>query len=384
MAHYHLQGSVPPKRHTQFRQPDGSLYHEEIFSVAGFSGISSLLYHTSAPAQASHFRVVEGTELKEHDAGALTPHAYRCDALVSDGSAIEARRPLLFNDTVVVSFATTDVSMSDFYRNGLADELVLVQSGSGTLHTQFGALRFGPEELVLIPRGTIVQWELDGPTRMLVVETSDPLEIPSGLRNEFGQMLERAMFCERDLRLPELGEPTVERGPHLVQVKHGTKVTEVTLDEHPFDVVGWDGYVYPHVLPLADIEPITGSLHQMPDVYQILATAGAAICVIPPHPLDYHPLAVPSPPHHTNVDSDEVMFLVSGTVPGRKAGATGQLTFHPRGLTHGPKAGGYEASVGATHTDMTAFMIDTFQTLRPTTNAVEIEDPEYYREWLVH
>ena len=30
------------------------------------------------------------------------------------------------------------------------------------------------------------------------------------------------------------------------------------LDYHPFDVVGWDGYVYPWTFNIHDFEPITG------------------------------------------------------------------------------------------------------------------------------
>jgi homogentisate 1,2-dioxygenase len=165
-------------------------------------------------------------------------------------------------------------------------------------------------------------------------------------------------------------------------VQHGDSITEIVLCRHPFDVVGWDGYTYPYVLNMLDVEPITGSLHQMPDQYQVFGSASAAVCVMPPHLLDYHPLAVPSPPVHNNVDSDEVMFLVAGTVPGRKAGPLGQITLHPAGLAHGPKDGAYEASVGATTTDLLAFMVDTFEPLTLTAAAAGVENADYYREWL--
>lgn len=273
--------------------------------------------------------------------------------------------------------------MNDFARNSSADEIVLVQDGTGALVSPFGRLGFGPQDLLIIPRGTTVQWQLDSPSaRLLSMESSEPIEVPPKLRNEYGQLLERSLYCERDLRVPELSEPTVGSGRYRVLVQHGTGRTEVTLDQHPFDVIGWDGYLFPYALNLADVEPITGSLHQMPDVYQILGTAGTVICVVPPHKLDYHPLAIPSPPSHNNVDSDEVMFTVSGLVPGRTTGHAGHLTFHPRGITHGPKAGAYEASIGAHETDLTAFMIDTFATLKPTSAAAAVEDNSYYREWL--
>ena len=51
MAYYYKLANIPPKRHTQFRQPDGSLYHEELVSSKGFSGIYSNLYHINAPTR---------------------------------------------------------------------------------------------------------------------------------------------------------------------------------------------------------------------------------------------------------------------------------------------------------------------------------------------
>ncbi|WP_319457021.1 MULTISPECIES: homogentisate 1,2-dioxygenase [unclassified Mycobacterium] len=383
MPFYSRAGSLPAKRHSQFRQPDGSLYHEELFSTVGFSGISSLLYHVAPPVQASGFRALAPVELKEQPPEALRPRAFDTSALRTSGDAISSRIPLLFNDSVVISFATPDHSMDHFARNSVADEIVLIQEGSGALLSPFGQLRFGPEDLVIIPRGTTVQWQLDSASaRMLAMESNDPIEVPEKLRNEYGQLLEKSLYCERDLRVPELTAPTVGKGSYPVHVKHGTSRTEVILDQHPFDVVGWDGYLYPYALNLSDVEPITGSLHQMPDVYQILGAAGSVICVVPPHKLDYHPLAIPSPPSHNNIDSDEVMFTVSGLVPGRTSGHSGHLTFHPRGITHGPKAGAYEASIGIEETDLTAFMVDTFAPLKLTNDAVGVEDDSYYRQWL--
>jgi homogentisate 1,2-dioxygenase len=46
MPFYHKLGSIPHKRHTQFRKPDGDLFREELMGTRGFSGIQSILYHT--------------------------------------------------------------------------------------------------------------------------------------------------------------------------------------------------------------------------------------------------------------------------------------------------------------------------------------------------
>ncbi len=383
MPFYQRSGQIPPKRHSQFRQPDGSLYHEELFSTVGFAGVSSLLYHLRPPTQARSYRRLDPVVLAERDSEALRPHAFDMSALKSSGDPVSSRVPMLFNDTTVISAGTPDTSMAHFARNATADELVLVHEGAGVLLSTFGELRFGPQELILIPRGITVQWRLDpGPARFLTMESTDPIDVPTKLRNEHGQLLERSPYSERDIRVPVLTEPEDATGEFAVHVKHGQEVTEVIFDNHPFDVVGWDGYAYPYALRLSDVEPITGSLHQMPDNYQAFGSASAAICVIGPHKLDYHPLAIPAPPNHSSVDCDEVLYIVEGTVPGRNVSAGGQMTYHPRGITHGPKPGGYEASIGMEETDLTAFLIDTFAPLRLTTGADEVEDADYYRQWL--
>lgn len=383
MPFYRRAGLIPAKRHTQFRQPDGGLYFEELFSTAGFSGVSSLLYHCGHPAETVSFSQQGGREVTGESSADLRPRSFDATALRSTGDAVTSRVPLLFNRSVTISLGTPDTSMAGFARNAVRDELIMIHEGTGELLSPFGSLRFGPMDLILIPRSVTVQWRLDdGPSRMFTVESVDPIDIPTKLRNEHGQLLESSPFCERDIRTPELPPPVVEVGAFPVRVQHGNSVTEIVLRRHPFDVVGWDGYTYPYALNMLDVEPVTGSLHQMPDQYQVLGSRSAAVCVMPPHFLDYHPLAVPSPPVHNNVDSDEVLFLVAGTVPGRKPGPLSQITLHPAGLAHGPKDGAYEASIGTRWTDLLAFMVDTFEPLQQTAAATKIEDASYYREWL--
>src|ERR1700747_1497022 len=45
MPYYNKLGTIPHKRHTQFRKADGGLFSEQLFSTEGFSNDSSLLYH---------------------------------------------------------------------------------------------------------------------------------------------------------------------------------------------------------------------------------------------------------------------------------------------------------------------------------------------------
>src|SRR3954453_16858449 len=50
MPYYRSAGSVPRKRHTQHRTPEGGLYSEELMGEEGFSSDSSLLYHVGVPS----------------------------------------------------------------------------------------------------------------------------------------------------------------------------------------------------------------------------------------------------------------------------------------------------------------------------------------------
>lgn len=381
---YCQRGTVPAKRHSQHRRPDGQLLHEELFSAQGFSGISSLLYHLVPPTRATSYQMLPSVEIKECPPDVLRPHMFDTTRVARSGDAVSGRVPLVFNSRSVVSFVAPDAAMEYFARNAICDELALIVGGTGALLSPFGRLEFGPGDMIVVPRGTTTRWVTDSDvqTRMLVFESTDPIEIPAHLRSMSGQLLEKSPFCERDLRAPAWQEPATETGEFPVRVKSGSAVTEVILEGHPFDVVGWDGCLYPFALNVKEVEPITGSLHQMPDRYQVLGTVGAAICVVGPHKLDYHPNAVPSPPNHINLDSDELMFTLSGTVPGRTQSGSGQLTFHPRGLHHGPNTGGYERSIGLEETDLTAFMIDTFQALSLTTDALDCDDESYTNRWV--
>ena len=69
------------------------------------------------------------------------------------------------------------------------------------------------------------------------------------------------------------------------------------------------------------------------------------ICNFVPRKVDYHPLAIPVPYYHSNVDSDEVMFYCGGDYEARKGSgiALGSITLHPGGHSHGPQPGAAEA-----------------------------------------
>ena len=122
-----------------------------------------------------------------------------------------------------------------------------------------------------------------------------------------------------------------------------------TYATHPFDVVGWDGCLYPYAFNVADFEPITGRIHQPPPAHQVFEGDNFVICNFVPRKVDYHPLSIPVPYYHSNVDSDEVMFYCGGDYEARKGSGIGQgsISLHPGGHAHGPQPGAYERRIGA-------------------------------------
>jgi homogentisate 1,2-dioxygenase len=159
--------------------------------------------------------------------------------------------------------------------------------------------------------------------------------------------------------------------------------TVYTHPTHPFDVVGWDGCLYPYTFNVADFEPITGRIHQPPPVHQVFEAANFVVCNFVPRKVDYHPLAVPVPYYHSNVDSDEVMFYCGGDYEARKGSgiALGSVSLHPGGFTHGPQPGAVERSLGVESFDELAVMVDTFRPLEIGSGAAGCEDSEYAWSW---
>lgn len=382
MTFYHKLGEIPHKRHTQFRKPDGSLYREEVMGLEGFSGIQSILYHHFLPPRVLHVEDL-GTATPDYaDFGAIRHRAFSTANLPSGGDPVQARRVLLGNRDVTLGVARPTQSMSYFYRNAQAYEVWFVHEGSGTLRTQFGSLPFGVGDYLVIPFGVTWQMQLSGEARFFVIESPSQIEPPKRYRNKFGQLLEHAPYCERDIRTPEVLETFTERGEFEVRVKVRDRLSRHVLDHHPFDVVGWDGYLYPWAFSIHDFEPITGRIHQPPPVHQTFEGGNFVVCSFVPRLFDYHPQGIPAPYNHSNVNSDEVIYYAEGNFMSRRGIERADITLHPSGLPHGPQPGATEASLGAVQTEELAVMVDTFHPLEITTAALELEKLEYMGSWL--
>jgi homogentisate 1,2-dioxygenase len=383
MPSYVREGSVPHKRHIQFRRPDGGLYAEELFSTKGFESVYSLLYHLHPPTATLDVRPWSRPAIAFMPNEPLRNRHLRTSALQPrESDAIESRTPLLGNEDVVISIADARAPMEYFYRNTGGDELLFVHRGSGVIETQFGELAYRDHDYVVIPTGTTYRIQPGAATRLLVYETTGDVTLPKRYRNAFGQLEEHAPYYERDFRAPSLKAPIDTQGEYEIRVTNGGRNAIYIVQNHPCDVVGWDGYCYPYAFNLEEFAPITGKLHQPPPAHATFEAPGAAFCAFVPRLFDYHPLAIPVPYNHSSVDCDEVLYYVSGNFMSRRGVEEGSITLHAAGAPHGPQPGAVEQSLGKKSTDEIAVMIDTFKPLRLTEAALECEDPLYFRSWV--
>ncbi|MEA2652349.1 MAG: homogentisate 1,2-dioxygenase, partial [Chloroflexota bacterium] len=338
---YVRRGEVPHKRHTQFHREDGGLYAEELFGVEGFTGRASLLYHHTPPTQTHAIEKVRDVVIEQSTDEASGPHRHRLvntKDMEPAGDGVTGRVPLFYNADVTFGVALPSEPMERFYRNGEADEMYFVHEGTGTLETNFGPIDYGPGDYLVIPIGTTFRLRpADGSAqRMLWVESPSSIVPPKRYRNDFGQLLEHSPYCERDIRPPAEVPPTLEDGDFVIEVKTRGKVTAYHYRHHPFDLVGWDGHLWPFAFNIGDFEPITGRVHQPPPVHQTFAGRNYVICSFVPRKFDYHPLAIPAPYNHSNINSDEVIYYVAGNFMSRRGVDISSFTVHPAGIPHGP------------------------------------------------
>lgn len=385
MPFYHTLGLIPPKRHTQFAKPDGSgLYYEQLFGTIGFDGMSSLLYHIHRPTMVKAVgESIDMTPKVAVEKNMLSRKLIGFNVEPVD-DFIESRVPLLVNKDVIFGLAAPRRSMVDyFYKNADADEMLFIHKGSGRLRTLLGIIPFEYGDYLIIPRGMIYQIEFDDDNnRLLYVESHSPFYTPKRYRNHFGQMLEHAPFCERDIIRPQNLETHDELGDFVMKIKKQGALHSLVYASHPFDVVGWDGYNFPYGFNIQNFEPITGRVHQPPPVHQTFQTDAFVVCSFCPRLFDYHPQAIPAPYNHSNIDSDEVIYYVDGDFMSRNDIAQGHITLHPGGIPHGPAPGAYERSIGKKETQEYAVMVDTFRPLMVTEQALKLDDGKYYQSWL--
>jgi homogentisate 1,2-dioxygenase len=378
-------GEVPAKRHVQFRR-DGRLLVEEVLGFEGFSGNESILYRLHSPCRVEEVGAFEPIVRDEWIPPTHVHRLTNTNPVPPGGDWLEGRRLLMFNDDLEVSICKPTESDGRFYRNGEGDEVLFIHRGSGVVETMFGEVPYRAHDYVVIPRGTtyrVTFEQASGPQVWLCFHTPGEIETPSRYRNRYGQLLEHAPYSMRDFHPPGVLRTHGERGSFEVTVRVRGGYQSYVLDYHPFDVVGWDGYVYPYRFNVHDFEPRTGRLHLPPPVHQTFQGPNFVICSFCPRELDYDPEAVPLPYHHSNLQSEEAIYYVDGQFGSRRGIDVGMITLHPSGLPHGPQPGLVEkaVSLGARRTEELAVMWDTFRPLRLTTLARDLDAPEYARSW---
>ncbi len=386
MPFYHKLGKIPPKRHTQFRKPDGSLYSEQLFGTIGFDGMYSNIYHEYRPTQVKEIKKQYSVAPKIARTNNMESLRLKGFDVKPEKDYLNSRKTVLTNSDCSIILAAPQESLKNyFYKNTDADELIFIHKGSGKLRTFLGNIDFKYGDYLLVPRGIIYQIDFETEdNRLFIVESRRPIYTPKRYRNWFGQLLEHSPFCERDIRKPQELETHDEKGEFLVKVKKHDDIFEMVYATHPFDVVGYDGYNFPYAFSIHDFEPITGRIHQPPPVHQTFETDAFVVCSFVPRLYDYHPDSIPAPYNHSNIDSDEVLYYVDGDFMSRNDIEAGQITLHPAGIPHGPHPGAAERSIGKTETEELAVMVDTFKPLQVTEDGLKLSDGTYYQSWLEH
>ena len=389
MPSYRKLGELPPKRHIQLRNEGDSylnegLYYEHVVTTQGFDRVYSIMYHKRPPTRVTKTEFVGKVDLVAVENQDLRHHHLRSQDLVRGGDPITDRIPLMFNEDLACYRVKPSTAQAELYRNGAADEVIFIQQGSGYLETTYGKLPYRRGDYVVVPRTTNYRIVSDDIAQEdhLILECNAPVRIPARYQNEDGQMYMGTPYYERDFHSPSELMIVDEEKETSILIKDGPRLTRVTMAHHPFDVVGWDGFLYPYTFNAWDFEPLTGTTHLPPPFQQTFECRGFVICTFAPRHLDHHPQAVKVPYVHSNVEADEVLFYVDGEFGSRKGVEPGSLTLHPGGIPHGPHPGTIMKSMEMERTEEMAVMFDTDRRLYLTPEALKIDDPEYPFSWL--
>lgn len=388
MPAYLQVGSIPPKHHIALPREPGyrseGIAYEEVVTTAGFGRAYSICYHLRPPTRVRKVEPAGDVLLKTVTMPVLRHHHLKTGHIEPAGDPVTGRIPLLANADVIFGRCRPRLPQNELYRNAAADEVIFVHKGQGTLHSMFGPLPFKPFDYIVIPHCTTYRLEFDPGVQpdLVYVEATSNVSIPPKYLNSDGQIRLGAPYSERDFHGPRNPLVIDDERDTTVLIKDDARLTRYTLAQHPFDVVGWDGMVYPYTFNADDFEPITGTVHQPPPVHLTFEGKGFVLCTFAPRMLDTHPQAIKVPYAHSNVQADEVLYYVRGRFGSRRGVEEASITLHPRGIPHGPHPGTIVASRSLTHTDELAVMLDTMLPLAVTEQALALDDATYPYSWI--
>jgi len=390
-------GEIPGKPHSVFRPRGASTNASEfVLTRDGFSGGFSLLYQADAPTavvgnafQGGDHRRLLGEVLSPAEVPLARRHVETWRA-PQGNDLLSSRTALWRHETcrisVVRAASVGELARGDYaFTNADGDELWFVYSGSGTLITMFGRLRFAVNDYVLIPRGVPYVMEGDasgGDFEAFLVEGDPGIEIPADFRNPHGQLKLEAPYTHRDFRSPSELPSTADaaRFARIVTLRNNT-LSEHRYKTSPSRTIGWDGSVYPVAFNILDYLPKTGKIHLPPNLHTTFRSRNFVVCSFVPRLVDYAEGAIPCPYPHANVNCDEILYYVRGNFTSRKGIQPRSVSYHPIGMPHGPHPGNYFGSVGAKSTDELAVMVDTWFPLSLTRAAAGLEDANYPLSW---
>ena len=331
--YYTKRGMIPPKPFTEMLGPHGDPTHEELLTSSAFSGPVSLIYRLRPATVVKKSSLASDQPIEELADGSLRNHQVKVDRCRRDGTLITARVPLFFNEDLVYSACWPTSVDGSFYRNAYGDELWLVSRGSGRLGSTFGSLDFEALDFIYIPRGvTVALEEVAADTLIIVIEASSPIGPPSQYLGARGQLSYHGMYQERDIRLPQFEEPQDSVSDHEVFVRTGHRVLRHIVPSHPFDVVGWDGTLYPFALNMRHLTPMSGRVHTLPDIYNIFQADGVYISAVTPMRQPDHESSTSAQPDHAS-DCDEIFHRLGRPTEG--GFEPGAVTLHSRAAAHG-------------------------------------------------
>ena len=397
MAMIARKGKLPATPHTEYYAIPNVLSLEEIHGTYGFNGPYSRKIHLrsypteqSKPPKKSNYSMA----LQPASDELLQPFLIHTGDMPYEGDFLSGRHPILFGDKTIISISKPNKSMAEnlFFRNGERHEILYMQSGEGTLKTEYGNLHLKKEMYYIIPKGATYRIELASKNAyFLIIESLFPIIFPPHYMNKEGQATLMAPVVETEVEVPDLQEPIDKKGDFEINVKHSSgNVTTLTLNHHPFDVVGWEGALYPFGFNIHNHHGIAREIHTAPPMRQTFQSGdgnsyGFSICSFRSQMEGWHPKDIPAPYAHSNVDSDEVLFFSSSNYGAREGVIKeGSLTFHPGSIPHSPHGNAALKSIKdrAKPSNMLAVMLDTFfESLTITEYAYKFRDKEYATSW---
>ncbi len=367
----HVEGEAPRQAHVAV--PKGAFERE--IGREGFFGPATHMYHAHPPTGWSDWE------------GPLKPRAFDTAKIERQSASPWQADLLLSNAHMKIRLWRCERGAAELARNGDGDELLFIHAGAGDLFCDFGHLKFGEGDYILLPRGTMWRIEPAEPVAALMIEaTNDSYRLP-----DKGLLGAHALFDPAMLEVPHLDDAFRAQqgeGAWPVRIKRREQISTVTYDYNPLDAIGWKGDLAPARINWRDIRPVMSHRYHLPPSAHTTFLAGRfVVCTFVPRPLESDPEALRVPFFHNNDDFDEVIFYHRGQFFSRDNIRPGMITLHPCGFPHGPHPKAFAAAAAAAakggrgETDEVAVMIDARDALDVAPAAAAVEWAGYVHSW---